>query len=188
MLASSNFLVPNATFFVELVIFLVVLWVLAKYILPYLNKAVEDRQRAIERNISEAEEAKQRAKELEEERNRLLEEGRDEARRLRDEAGKVGEQLRQEFQRRGEEDYQRMIASAGADIDASARRAAEELRSQVSELVIAVVERVLRDGIAVSDRERLVDQAIAEVESLSTAQPVAAGAGAPQQPAGRGGE
>jgi F-type H+-transporting ATPase subunit b len=147
MLASSNFLVPNTTFIVELVIFLVVLWLLAKYVLPVLNRAMEARQEAIERSIKEAEETKQRAKELEEERTRLLEQGREEARRLRDEAAKIGEQLRQELQRKGEDDYQRRVATAGAEIEAAARKAAEELRSQVSELVIAVVERVLQDGI-----------------------------------------
>ena len=38
MLATSNFLVPNATFVVELVAFLLTLAVLAKYVLPVINK------------------------------------------------------------------------------------------------------------------------------------------------------
>lgn len=173
MLASSNFLVPNTTFIVELVIFLAVLGVLAKYVLPYLNRALDDRQQAIERNIREADEAKARAQELEEQRAHQLAQGREEARRLREEASKVGEQLRQELQKKGEEDYQRLVARAGADIEASVRRAAEELRAQMSELVVAVVERVLSQGISVSDQQRLVDQAIAEVEALSSAEATA---------------
>ncbi|MHB1497876.1 MAG: F0F1 ATP synthase subunit B [Acidimicrobiales bacterium] len=173
LLASSNFLVPNTTFIVELVIFLAVLGVLAKYVLPYLNRALDDRQQAIERNIREADEAKARAQELEEQRAHQLAQGREEARRLREEASKVGEQLRQELQKKGEEDYQRLVARAGADIEASVRRAAEELRAQMSELVVAVVERVLSQGISVSDQQRLVDQAIAEVEALSSAEATA---------------
>lgn len=173
LLASSNFLVPNTTFIVELVIFLAVLGVLAKYVLPYLNRALDDRQQAIERNIREAAEAKARAQELEEQRAHQLAQGREEARRLREEASKVGEQLRQELQKKGEEDYQRLVARAGADIEASVRKAAEELRAQMSELVVAVVERVLSQGISVSDQQRLVDQAIAEVEALSSAEATA---------------
>ena len=173
LLASSNFLVPNTTFVVELVIFLAVLGVLAKYVLPYLNRALDDRQQAIERNIREADEAKARAQELEEQRTHQLAQGREEARRLRDEASKVGEQLRQELQKKGEEDYQRLVARAGADIEASVRKAAEDLRAQMSELVVAVVERVLSQGISVSDQQRLVDQAIAEVEALSSAEATA---------------
>ena len=173
LLASSNFLVPNTTFIVELVIFLAVLGVLAKYVLPYLNRALDDRQQAIERNIREADEAKARAQELEEQRTHQLAQGREEARRLREEASKVGEQLRQELQKKGEEDYQRLVARAGADIEASVRKAAEDLRAQMSELVVAVVERVLSQGISVSDQQRLVDQAIAEVEALSSAEATA---------------
>lgn len=184
MLASSNFLVPNTTFVVELVIFLVVLWLLAKYVLPVVNRAMQERQEAIERSISEAEEAKARAKALEEQHARLLEQGREEARRLRDEAAKVGEQLRQELERKGQEEYQRRVASARADIEAAQRKAAEELRSQLAELVIAALERVLRDGISLQDQGRLVEQAIAEVEALSVP------AGAPSAPAAQlaGGE
>ena len=173
LLASSNFLVPNTTFIVELVIFLAVLGVLAKYVLPYLNRALDDRQQAIERNIREADEAKARAQELEEQRTHQLAQGREEARRLRDEASKVGEQLRQELQKKGEEDYQRLVARAGADIQASVRKAAEDLRAQMGELVVAAVERVLSQGISVSDQQRLVDQAIAEVEALSSAEATA---------------
>lgn len=182
LLASSNFLVPNTTFIVELVIFLIILWAVAKYILPPISRAMDDRQKAIQRSISEAEEAKARAQELEEQRTRHLAQGREEARRLRDEAAKIGEQLRQELQKKGEEDYQRLVASAGADIEASVRKATEDLRAQMSELVVAVVERVLSEGISVSDQHRLIDQAIAEVEALSSAEaatPVAGGAPGP---------
>jgi F-type H+-transporting ATPase subunit b len=179
LLAASNFLVPNATFVVELVIFLLVLGALAKWVLPVVNRVLAERQRAIERSIEEAEEAKRRAKELEQERARLLELGREEARRLRDEAAKVGEALRQDFQRRGEEEYQRAIARASADIEASARKAAEELRAQVGGLVITVVERALAGALTDADRQRVVDQAIAELEALSSlGEAVTAGAGA----------
>ena len=57
LLGSSNFLVPNATFIVELVAFLVVLGVLAKYILPYISKPMEERQATIRQALTDAEEA-----------------------------------------------------------------------------------------------------------------------------------
>jgi F-type H+-transporting ATPase subunit b len=187
VLAASNFLVPNATFVVELVIFLLVLGALAKWVLPVVNRVLADRQRAIQRSIEEAEEASRRAKELEQERARLLEQGREEARRLRDEAAKVGEALREELQRKGREDYERALARANADIEASARKAAEDLRAQLSELVVTVVERVLAGALTDSDRQRIADQALAEVEALSTlGEAVAAGAGVHDPGAGQG--
>jgi F-type H+-transporting ATPase subunit b len=177
LLATTNFLVPNATFVVELLAFLLVLAFLAKRVLPPINKALETRQEAIARNIKDAEEANKRAHDLEEQQHQALEEARQEARALRDAATKVGEQLKVELQKKGEEEYQRLVARAGADIEASTRKAAEELRGQVAELVLAVVERVLVEGITLADQQQLVDRAIAEVEAqVSTGQLGAMGA------------
>src|ERR1700752_4917139 len=40
----SNFLVPNATFFVELAAFALLLFLLAKYVIPPINRAMTARQ------------------------------------------------------------------------------------------------------------------------------------------------
>jgi F-type H+-transporting ATPase subunit b len=161
--------VPGPTFIVELVIFLVVLGILAKYVLPPINRVMEARQETIERSISEAEQAKARARELEEQHRKLVEQGREEARALKEEAAKVGEQLREQLRKQGEEEYERLVARAGSDIEASARRAAEELRGQVAELVVAVVERVLDEGVPMASQSQLIDRAIGEVEAQAAA-------------------
>jgi len=49
MSTGSIFLLPNGTFFVELVVVVVILWLVTKYILPPLNKAMEARQEKIRR-------------------------------------------------------------------------------------------------------------------------------------------
>jgi F-type H+-transporting ATPase subunit b len=150
---------------VELAIFLVVLWALSKWVLPPLNRMMDARQQTIERSLSEADEAKKRAQELEAQHTRMLEQGREEVRQLKDEAARVGEQLRQELQAKGEEEYQRLVARASVDIEAAARRAGEELRTQVAGLVMTVAERVLGEGVTLADQQRLIDSAIAEVEA-----------------------
>ncbi len=44
---ASNFLVPNATFLVELVAFGIIIWILAKFVIPPVNRAMTARQDAI---------------------------------------------------------------------------------------------------------------------------------------------
>ena len=39
--AESNFLVPNGTFIAELVAFVILLWLIKKYVLPPLSKAFQ---------------------------------------------------------------------------------------------------------------------------------------------------
>jgi F-type H+-transporting ATPase subunit b len=167
-LASSNFLVPNATFVVELVAFLIVLGVLAKYVVPVVNKAMADRQATIRQGLLDAEEAKRRNAEAEEEYKRLVNEGRAQARAVVDEANRMAEQLRTERLARADEEYQMRVAQATADIEAQSRRAAEELRRNAADLAVAVVEKVVGDGLDPQSQRTLLDRTIAEVQVQSS--------------------
>jgi F-type H+-transporting ATPase subunit b len=169
VLASSNFLVPNATFIVELVAFLVVLGVLAKYILPYIAKPMEERQATIRQALADAEEAKRRSAEAEEEYRRAIAEARAQARVVVDEANRLAEQLRADRRQQADEEYERIISRARTDIDAQVRQATEALRQQVGELAVAVVEKVLGDGLDAQIHDSLIDRTIAEVEAQAGA-------------------
>jgi len=169
VLASSNFLVPNATFIVELVAFLAVLGVLGRYILPYISKRMEQRQATIRQALVDAEEAKRRAAEAEEEYKRAISEARTQARSVVDEANRMAEQMRAERRQQADEEYERIIARARTDIDAQVRQATETLRRQVGELAIAVVEKVLGDGLDAQIHDSLIDRTIAEVEAQASA-------------------
>jgi F-type H+-transporting ATPase subunit b len=168
VLASSNFLVPNITFVFELVAFLLVMGFLGRYVLPRLQKAMDDRQATIRQALVDAETAKQRAAEAETEYRRILDEARAQARTTVEEAGRLAEQLRADRRAQAEEEYQRLLSRATADIDAAARRASEELRRHSADLIIAVVEKVV-EGLDASAHRELIDRTIAEVESQSAA-------------------
>jgi len=54
------FLIPNATFFVELMIFLLVLGVVWRYVVPPVKRAMQERQEMIRRQIEESEQTRKR--------------------------------------------------------------------------------------------------------------------------------
>ncbi len=165
IVAASNFLVPNATFIVELIAFLIVLGALAKWVLPPVNRAVDERQATIRQSMDDAEDAKRRANEAEAQYRETMERARTEARAMVDDANKMGEQLRTELRQRGEREYERIIARATTDIEASARRASEELRGQIAGMVISVVEKVIGEGLDDEVHRSLIDRTIADVEA-----------------------
>jgi F-type H+-transporting ATPase subunit b len=165
--ASSNFLVPNLTFVIELVAFLGVVWVLGHYVLPVLNKSMDTRQETLRQALVDAREAKERAEQAEAEYNRVIDQARAESRRLVDEANRLAEQLRSEKQAQADREYELRVGRAAADIGAEALRAAEELRNQIADLVIAVVEKVIGEGLSVDTHRALIDRTIAEVEAES---------------------
>jgi F-type H+-transporting ATPase subunit b len=162
---ATNFLVPNATFFVELAAFLIILGILAKYVLPIINKALDDRQAAIRQGLADAEEARRRSAEAEEEYRRAISEARSQARAVVDEANKLAEQFRSEKRAQAEQEYEQRLARAQEDIDAKARQATEELRRHTADLAIAVAERVVGEGLDSETHRNLIDRTISEVEA-----------------------
>jgi F-type H+-transporting ATPase subunit b len=165
LVGSSNFLVPNGTFIVELVAFLLVLGALAKWVLPVLQQAMEERQRTIAEALENAERAKRRAEEAEAEYRRVIGEARTEARTVMEEANRVAERLRAEKRQQAEQEYENIVARARDDIEAEARRAAETLRQQIADLAIAVVEKVLGEGVDAQTQRALFERAVADLEA-----------------------
>jgi F-type H+-transporting ATPase subunit b len=162
---ATNFLVPNATFFVELAAFLIVLGILAKYVLPIINKAVDERQATIRQGLADAEEAKRRSAEAEEEYKRAISEARTEARAVVDEANRLAEQVRTDKRAQADQEYEQRLARAQEDINARTRQANEELRRNTADLAIAVAERVVGEGLDPEAHRNLIDRTIAEVEA-----------------------
>jgi F-type H+-transporting ATPase subunit b len=165
LVASSNFLVPNYTFFVELLEFLIVVFILGKYILPRIQAPMQQRQEAIRQSLADAEEAKRRSTEAEEEYKRIIAEARSQARSVVEEANKMADQARSEKRQQAEAEYERIVGSAQAEIDAQTRRAEEQLRQQTADLVIAVAEKVLGEGIDRNAQSGLIDRTISSFET-----------------------
>ena len=168
VVAASNFLVPNGTFVVELVAFLIVVFVLARYILPPLNKIMDERQATIRQSLLDAEEAKRRADEAQEEYKRIVVEARTQARSVVEEANKMAEQARTERRQQAEAEYERIVTSAGAEVEAQTRRAQEDLRRQAADLAIAVAEKVIGEGIDRDAQSHLIDRAIEQVTAAGS--------------------
>src|SRR5579862_5104670 len=90
---AANFLVPNATFFAELIAFGIIVWILAKYVIPPINKAMAARQDAIRRQFAELDEAQADARQAEADYKEQLNDAKHEAARIREEAREHGAQI-----------------------------------------------------------------------------------------------
>jgi F-type H+-transporting ATPase subunit b len=161
--SSNNFLLPNMTFFVELLAFIVILGLIAKYILPPISRAMQKREEEIRNALDQAEQAKRERVAADEEYRAKLDEARHEARTVIERANRMAEQLREDARTKGQDEYDRVVARADADIQRAAERAREELRLQVADLVIAAAERVIGQELDPSRHRALIDEAIAGV-------------------------
>lgn len=158
--ATSNFLVPNGTIIVELIAFVIVLVVMARYILPFLDKALRERQEGIRAELAAADEAKADAAAVDDERRAALEAARQQAREIVAQANRTAEQVGVDAQARGQSEYERMLAAAESEVKLARQRALEEAAARLGELVVDVVERVIGREIDVEAHRDLIGEAV----------------------------
>ena len=174
---ASNFLVPNATFFVELAAFAIMFWILAKYVIPPINKAMTARQDAIRQEFAEVEEAKEKANNAEAEFKAQIADARKEAARIREEAHEQGKQIIEEAKQQAQVEQQRVKEQAQAQIQAERQQALTSLRAEVGTLATSLAGRIVGESLEDDERSgRVVDRFLADLESLETSRGVRNGA------------
>jgi len=167
VLAAANPLVPNGTFIVEVVCFLVILGLLARYVLPPINRVMGERQAQIRSALEEAERGRQLYRQAQAEYEQTLAEARREARAIVEQAGKLAEQMSQEARQRAAREHDAMLLRAQTEIERSAQRAADELRRRMVELMMEATSRVLERQLPEDVQRSLVEEATAALEASS---------------------
>jgi len=164
----GNFLIPNGTFIVELVIFLVVLGIIAKWILPPLQEVTETRRALIHGELAKAEESRAAAKDVIAERDRVLQQARAKARGIVDQANQGADAALEQGRTRGQQEYERLVEASRAEISAECSRARQELVARLDSLVVSAAERVLGSRVDPDQHRELIHEAVA---AASTAGP-----------------
>ena len=161
----SNFLVPNGTFYVELVAFVIMFAILAKWIIPPINKAMTARQEAIRNQFKELDDAKGRADEAEAEFKSQIAEARQEAARIREEAREQGSQIVAEMRAQAQAEAARIVEHAHSQIEADRQAAAASLRSEVGTMATTLAGRIVGESLEDDARQsRVVERFLAELE------------------------
>ena len=165
MIATSVFLIPNGTFVVELLVVLVILFLVTKYILPPLNKAMEGRQAKIRHALEAADAARAEAALAGDERARLLAEARDQARQIVENAQATSDQLKAEAGARAQVEYDRILSNAQAEVAGARQQAIDEASARVGEIVFDLVTKIVGREVDQSAHEDLVREAVSALRA-----------------------
>jgi F-type H+-transporting ATPase subunit b len=179
MTIAGIFLLPNGTFFIELIVSIILILLIYKYVLPPINKAMEERQEKIRASLEAADQARADAEAADDERRAVLDEARHQAREIVATANRTAEQVRTDAQARGQSEYERIVGNADVEIGLARQRAVEEAASRMGELVMEVVERVIGRELNAEAHRDLIEEAVAALRADTTGG-AAAGAGARQ--------
>ncbi len=149
----SNFLVPNATFLVELVAFIVILWVLSRFVVPPVQRAITGRQELIRAQFEEAHQAKERAEAAEAAYKAALDKTRAKATQIREGARAKGRQILDDARAKAQEEADRELLHGRQHLATERDSLVREVQVGVGELGVALASRIVGESLA-EDAER----------------------------------
>lgn len=142
---------PLAPIWQELVIgtiaFLVLVFVLLKYVFPVMEKTFKARVDAIEGGIERAERAQAEANGLLEQYKLQLAEARTEAAKIRDEARADAEGIRADVLAKAQEERDRIIAAGRESLAAERQTIIRELRAEVGTLAVNLAGKIVGESL-----------------------------------------
>jgi F-type H+-transporting ATPase subunit b len=164
--SEGNFLVsPSLGLMIwTLIAFLTTFFLLRKYAFPFIQDALDKRQKAIEQAIEESERARAEAAKLLDEYRERLREARAQSEEIVARARKAAEEHERETVEGARKNREEMLEQTRRDIEAETRRAIQEIRNEVAELTVLATEKVTRKSLDEADQRRLVDEALAELD------------------------
>jgi F-type H+-transporting ATPase subunit b len=164
LVAAASPLSLNLTFPVEIVVFLALLYLLARYVFPPIVKALDARKQQIAQALAEAEAARREVEGARQQEKTDLADARRQAQEILDKAQKLGEELREELRQKGREEQEAMLTRARAELAQEREQAVGQLRRQVADLVLSATQKILEEELDPKRQRRLIDEALAEVE------------------------
>ncbi|MBU3705753.1 MAG: F0F1 ATP synthase subunit B [Mycobacterium sp.] len=145
---TQNFLIPNGTFFFVLAIFLIVLGVIGKFVVPPIQKVLGERERMVAKTAEDNRRAAEQEAAAEADYTGELAAGRAEAAAIRDEARTQGRAVIDEKRARASEEVAGTVAEANEELKVASDAISGDLRASVETLSATLASRVL--GVDVS--------------------------------------
>ena len=147
-----------------IICFGITFFVLRKYAFGPIQQLIDARREKIEQAITEADNARQQARELLEEHKKLIGQAKSEAEEILSEARRVGDAQRERVREETEEDRQRRLEETRRQIEQATTQALGQIRDEVGKLSLLAAEKITRKSLTGDDQQRLIDEALAEID------------------------
>lgn len=163
--ASENFLFPDATFLVELLLFVVILLVLNRWVVPPLTRAMRERQDMVRKQVEDSQEAVRQVQLAEQRYESALAEARGEAASIRDEARADAQRYRDELREQADREVERIRSHGAEQLATQREQTVRALRTEIGGLATQLAERITGESLAGDGRRRsTVDRFLADLD------------------------
>lgn len=145
--------------------FIIVVLILAKMAWKPILASIRDRENSIDDALKSAEKAREELTNLQSSNEELLKEARAERDALLKDARSSKDKIIADAKDKAEAEYAKIVASAREDIRNEKLAAIAELKHQVADLSIQIAEKVIREELSASEKQKaLIDKYIEEAK------------------------
>ncbi|MCX8080133.1 MAG: F0F1 ATP synthase subunit B [Bacteroidia bacterium] len=143
-------------------VFLLLLFLLAKYAWKPILNAIENRERNIEASIQKAEEAKKSLEQLKSEGEKILAEARVESEKILKEAREIRDKIINDSKKQAQVEADKILANARAQIQSEKNAVLNDLKSQVAALSLEIAEKILKSELSDKEKQRNIVKNLCE--------------------------
>ena len=142
---------------------LAIFFVAKKFLYKPVMKMIQDRQKEIDDQYLAADAAKESAAELENEYKQKLSVAAETSERMVKEAVERGQRREEEIIRQANAEASAIRQKASADITQEKKKAINDAKDEISEMAMAIAEKVVGRALSEADQASLVDHFIEEL-------------------------
>ncbi len=144
--------------------FLVLLTLLAKFAWGPLLKALEVRQDAIRKSLDDAQRARLELEQVQQESARIVAQARLDAEDVISRSRADAERLREDIKQKARSEAEGIVKNAERQIQLETTKAIRQIRNEAIDLSVMIASKILQRNISKEDNERLIDEALRQIE------------------------
>jgi F-type H+-transporting ATPase subunit b len=153
----------NATFIGQIIVFLIMLWFIAKVVVPMIATPIDARHKRIADGLEAAERGQKDLSEAEFRVEEIIRQARGRAQQIEQQAHTQANEIIETAKRTAVTEGARIVSSAQAQVALQVQAARDELRKQVAGLAVAGAGKLIEREIDASAHAQLLDKLVAQI-------------------------
>ena len=149
----------NATLIAQAIVMIVFVAICWRYIYPPILSVMQEREKKIADGLEAAKKADDSLEEAKLAYEKELKEAKAEAANILEKANNRASQIVTDASSKAEAEAEKIMASASTNIENETNKAKEELRQQMSDIIIDTTQKILDDEISKEKHEEILKKA-----------------------------
>jgi F-type H+-transporting ATPase subunit b len=153
----------GATTYLQVINFVILVWLLTKIIWKPLMESLENRQKHIEGNVKEAEAINEQASNLKQQYEAQMTQAHGEAQKLIRDAQVQAEKVKEQILTEAREESSRILRQTERDAQLEKTKAMGEVKRYMADLTVATAAKVLQDTLDQPTQDKLLSEFVKKV-------------------------